>query len=423
MRKLNKLKKQLFWSLISKCPKFIRERIIRSRFEVSYDLDPEIIFKQATTKDEIEQALNLVYESYIDLNYIDANADQLHLTKYLTLPTTAILVIKLKEEVIGTMSIVLDSSLGLPVETTWDIGEYKKNGMNIAEISALTIGKNIKNHKGSLLLPLSKFMTSFCTDILKVDAIVIATIYEVEPFYTDLLLFTKIPDSRGQKHDLVKGTKATCCILELNDPVKRSSHKAYAHKDKKNNLHHYFFECDIPNIKYPKKMLSVQAQLKEKNSAMLELIKEKPHLFFKFGKKDRLIISNLESSQQLSSMCKGAIGNRKDPRLVTMINGRIEKKNLNVSIPVKIADVSESGLKIKLLNQQVDLRIDDEISIKFEKYLSAPAFSAKVMWIEKDKVFGCLIQEKSEHVWHNFYQGVWEEVQGNREKAGYKKGG
>lgn len=421
MKKLNKLKKILFWNLIAKCPKFIRERIIRSRFEVSYDLDPEIIFKQATTKDEIEQALNLVYESYVDLNYIDTNADQLHLTKYLTLPTTAILVIKLKEEVIGTMSIVLDSSLGLPVETTWDIDEYKKNGMNIAEISALTIGKSIKNHKGSLLLPLSKFMIAFCTDILKVDTIIIATIFEVEPFYTDLLLFTKIPDSRGQKHDLVKGTKATCCFLELNDPVKRNSHKAYAHKNKKNNLHHYFFECELPNIKLPKKMLSVQAQLKEKNSAMLDLIKEKPHLFFQFGETDRLVISNLESSQQFFSLCKGTINDRQDPRLVTMIKGRIEKKNLNVSIPVNIADVSERGLKIKLFSNEIDLKVDDEILIKIDKNLFTLSFFAKVMWINKDNVFGCMIQKESKYIWHNLYQILWEEVQGNRED--YKKEG
>lgn len=407
----NKLKKRLFWNLISLCPKFVREKIIRSRFQINYNLDSDLIFKQATTKDEIEQAFNLVYDSYLNLNYIDKNPDQLHLPKYLALPTTAILVIKLKEEVVGTMSIVMDSSLGLPTETTWDISEFKKNGLNIAEISALSIKNKMMHYKGQLLLPLVKLNYLFSRDILNIDGFVIATTCEIVPFYTDLLLYKKLPGIRGRKYDLVKGVKAACCFLKLDDSTYKNYYKVYGAKDKGHNLHHYFYDYESPNIQLPAKMISVQAQLKEKNLIILELLKEKPQLFERFSDKDKLIISNLEPNGQLASLCLGLVSDRRHPRLATMIQGRIEKNESNISMPMKIADVSERGLKIKLLNFDVKLNINDVILIKIAKHLSASTFLAKVIWEEKDIFYGCVIQEKSEHIWRSFYKTLWGELQ------------
>lgn len=417
MKKKNKFKKRLFWNMASLCPKWIREKIVRSRFKIDRNLNSDIVFKLATTKEDIEQALNLVYDAYINLNYIDKNSDQLHLPKYLILPTTTILVIKLKEKVIGTVSIILDSSLGLPSETTWDISEYKKNGMSIGEISALTISKDMRSHAGQLFLPLIKMQHIFCKEFLNLDGVVAATSQEVEAFYTDLLLFKPIANSRGRKHDLVKGNKSSCCFLDLNDPMKKRYEQAYSHREPNQNLHHFFFQCETPNIQFPPKMISIQALLQEKNQAMMELLKEKPHLFTRFSDKDKLIISNLEPGKQLASLDRRAVrrttADRRDPRLMTTIQGRIEKKDLNISTPVKIVEVSQSGLKAKFLYQaDIAIAVDDEISFKLEKRFSTSTFVAKVMWVEKDKAFGCVIQTKSKHLWRHFYETVSCEIQG-----------
>ncbi len=411
----SKFIQRIFWNLILRIPQFLRAKIVRSRFEASYDLDSNLVFKAATTKDEIEQAMNLVYDAYINLNYIDENPDQLHFNKYLTLPTTTILVIKYKEEVVGTMSIVMDSSFGLPTDATWNIGQYRKNGMSIAEISALTIKRTLKSNKGHLLLPLCRLMYHYCTEILKLDGIIIATTFEVEPFYLDLLMFEKIPDSKGQRHSLVKGNKSSCCFLKLDQPLRERYFKIYGHKELKFNLHHYFLIAEIPNIKIPKRVLSIQAQLKEKNQALVELLHDKPHLFNRLSEKEQLIITNLEPEQKLAPMFKG-MSDRKHPRLVTMINGRIEAHDSNLSIPVKIVDVSQSGLKIKLLHSKMDLGLNEKISIKLDRSVSKATFYAEIMWIEKDQAFGCLIDAKSEYNWLNFYNMVWNEVQESTEE-------
>src|SRR4051812_26575137 len=102
------------WKFLNFLPQFMRKKIIRSKFEVNYDLSSDYVFKQAETVQEIEEALHIVYENYTHLGYIDQKEVELHFNAYLCLPTTTILIVKYKDEVIGTMSIVADSSFGLP---------------------------------------------------------------------------------------------------------------------------------------------------------------------------------------------------------------------------------------------------------------------------------------------------------------------
>jgi hypothetical protein len=409
-----KTTQRLFWKLVSLCPRSFRQNAIRNRFNLNESLNPEIIFRQAISQDEIEQSFNLVYEAYIKLNYIDPNIDRLHLTKYLLLPTTTFLVIKEKNEVIGTLSIILDSSLGLPTDTTWNISEYRKKGMNIAEISALSIKKGIKKKSGELLLPFIKLMFSYCMDILKLDGLVIAITEEVESFYTDLLLFKKNSDSNGKSHNLVKGNKSSCCFLELNDKMKNYYHLEYSKEKKSKNLYYYFFELKLVNLKLPPKKLSIQAQNREKNQAMVKLLKEKPHLFSRFNDLDRLIISNLEPTKELDQNREGNIAERKHPRLVTMINCFIEKKGDNILAPIKILDVSESGLKIKTLGNHIDFKINDEISIKLNNNLARFTFEAKILWIE-NLTLGCLILVESENTWGQYYLTILNDFYENEE--------
>ena len=279
MRLINKLKqkkiKRFFWELMLRTPSFLRKRIIRSRFEINYNMNENIVFKQAQSKKEIDTALSLVYEAYLGLKYIDSNVQNLHFTKYLGLPTTVILVIKIGEEVVGTMSIVQDSALGLPCDTTWNLDEVRKKG-KIAEISALCIKKDLKTNKGHLLLPLCKLMHKFCTEILDINVIVLAATHEVEPFYTDLLLFEKIDNITGQKHSLVKGNESTCCYLVLGKSNEDNYYKVYNGKAKSKNLHHFFLIHESSNIEMPNEEEIFTLRTNEKNKNILELFREKP---------------------------------------------------------------------------------------------------------------------------------------------------
>lgn len=149
--------KRKFWAFLRMLPQGLRANYLRRQFEVTACLPENLILKQAETEDEIRQALHIVYESYLSLNYIDPNSAELRMTKYQLLPTTIILIAKNQNEVIGTLSIIMDSSLKLPSDACWDLSEYE-----------------------------------YCKTLLKLDGIVASTAVDVEPFYTDLLMFKRI---------------------------------------------------------------------------------------------------------------------------------------------------------------------------------------------------------------------------------------
>ena len=132
-----------FWSFLNYLPKSFQAKFIRAMFEVDYNLPKELVLKQADTEDEIQQALKLVHDSYVELNYMDPKESELRFSKFHALPTTVILVAKFDDVVVGTISIIPDSSLGLPVDTTWDLGKYRRKGKLIAEISSLAIKKGL----------------------------------------------------------------------------------------------------------------------------------------------------------------------------------------------------------------------------------------------------------------------------------------
>lgn len=60
-----------FWSYLKYLPSALRKKLIRSKFQLADDLPSELELKIAETKSEIEQALKLVHDSYVELGYME----------------------------------------------------------------------------------------------------------------------------------------------------------------------------------------------------------------------------------------------------------------------------------------------------------------------------------------------------------------
>lgn len=276
-KKINKPVRRKIWKIIQHLPTFLRKRIIRSQFEIAYELSSEYVFKLAETDDEIEQALALVHDSYAHLGYIDEKPEGLHFNAHICLPMSSTIVIKHKDEVVGTMSVVPDSPLGLPSEVTWDLQKVKSETPKIAEISCLAIKRTHKSSKGHLLLTLCKFLYEYCTEVAFIDGVVFAATLEVEPFYTDLLLFKRVIKKTGQQHKSVKGNRSTCCFLDFHK-VRQRYIKEYSWRERSKNLFHFFTEFKSPNIRLPEAGTSVRLLLSRKNLSMVRILKRLPTL-------------------------------------------------------------------------------------------------------------------------------------------------
>lgn len=405
-----------FWSYLNYLPKRIRAPLLRTQFQITYDLPKDLVLKQAETKDEITQALNLVYQSYIDFNYIDPNEAKLRLTKYNILPTTFILIAKYGEEVVGTLSIVPDSALGIPSELTFNIDDYRNNNTRIAEISSLAIKRGFRKQRGQLLLPLCKIMYLFCTQILKLDGIIVSTIPNVEAFYTDVLLFEKNKLHTIEPNIYTKGTPTTCCFLPLNESTVNAYKKVYEKKEKKYNLYHFFVEATTENIKMPEPKICFQSYTKQQISTIAELVKVHPELMQNVTEADHLILNNIDVSE-LYSFSKETSGSsqghdRKNKRYHIRQAAWLSAANADQTVEVYIADLSEDGVKL-VLKSPIEIKNNAEVLIFFNYNSRKVKLTAKVLWTKNRKVIGCQILECSSS-WSDFYRAVVEEILDNQ---------
>ncbi len=373
--------------------------IVRSKFTVEYDLPAELQLKQAETEDEIRQALTLVHDSYVELGYMDPVEMRLRFSKYLALPTTVILIAKWNDEVVGTISIIADSALGLPSESSWPIHSIRNQGLLIAEISSLAIKKDYRMRRGKLLLPLCKLMYRYCLDILKLDGIIASTTTEVEAFYTDVLLFKTLKQAKGFKHDLVKGNPSICCFLPVGKQWENLFVKAYGNKPIEKNLHHFFAVAETPQIKLPKNKISLQSFFNEKNAALTSLIKNEASLLQDLSARDTLILQNLRSDNKVRF---SKDRNRLDVRLEAWVF----LKSTEPPIKAQILNISSSGLQLRLLNIKLQNLINQELLLVYEHQGQMNACQMKVVWQEYPSRLGCHILDKLD-LWTKMNEEIW----------------
>jgi hypothetical protein len=400
-----------FWSFLRFMPSAIRARVIRAKFDIRYDLSADYVLKQAESQDEIQSALNIVHDAYTRLGYIDEHPERVHFNAFICLPTTTILIVKFKDEVVGTMSIVADSGIGLPSEITWDLQQIRSETMKIGEVSALAIKRSHKTSRGHLLLMLCKLMYEFGTQILDLDGVVIAATVEAEPFYTDLLLFKKVVAKTGQRHMAVKGNSSTCCFVNFKK-VRADYLSIYGNKRRDKNLYHFFTEFVSPNFKLPEKTLSLHGLLHAKNQAVLKLLAESESLKLGLTFKQKLALANTDPSHRIEHAIdlKETGELRMNPRVVIRsVGALIYHGPTDLVIQGAFIDVSASGFQIKTVAPNAAVKVGDLHIVVVRLASEAFSVSATVRWFS-GPVFGFEVDEESRSGWKKFAALAFAEI-------------
>jgi len=413
-----------FWSFLKFAPKALRQHFIRTKFEVDLNLPPEITLKQAETEEEIRQALNIVHDSYVELEYMDPTESQLRFSKFHALPTTVILVAKWEDEVIGTLSIIPDSALGLPADMTWSLDKFRKNGKVIAEISSLAIKKDFRMRRGKLLMPLCKIMYLYCTKLLKLDGIVIATTMEVEPFYTDILLFKKVVATTGQEHKLVKGNPSSCCYLELDDKLIESYRKIYSKKPLNRNLYHFFMHHNTTNIHLPVQKQCIQSYMIQKNSSQAQIMKDHRSLTHEFSDSDKQVIKNLDITGTFTEPLASGITDegptRTNPRAEIRAQAWCFFENDRQPLLCRIMDISKTGFKMILKKSDRNVNKEDQFILVLDFHGKLIQCKAEIKWIQSQTKAGCHVLEPSKG-WDQLMEEILIEVNSDHKVVPLRK--
>jgi hypothetical protein len=93
----------------------------------------------AASREERAAAFRLVYQSYLRSGLGEPNQYQMRVTPYHLLPTTEIFLATCHGEPIFTMTLVIDGTLGLPMECVYadEVARRREEGLKLGEVSCL----------------------------------------------------------------------------------------------------------------------------------------------------------------------------------------------------------------------------------------------------------------------------------------------
>ncbi len=99
----------------------------------------------ATKKEHFEAAFKLVYREYLKKGYCSSNPSEMRITVYSALPDTAAFCLWRQNTLLGTASLIIDSPVGLPIESTYsnEIKTLRLQGRKLSEVSLLALNSDV----------------------------------------------------------------------------------------------------------------------------------------------------------------------------------------------------------------------------------------------------------------------------------------
>jgi hypothetical protein len=168
----------------------------------------------ARSRNEIWQALSLVYENYLESGLIEPNPLRARVLRHHALRTTEVLVARVRNEVFATASVIRDSALGFPIESVYprEIEWLRTQGLNLAEVSCLA------DRRGQTSRSAVNDLMAFIAQSAKlrgVDQLLIAVHPRHAKFYSRFLGFEVFGGLRD--YEAVRGNPAVGLCLDLNN--------------------------------------------------------------------------------------------------------------------------------------------------------------------------------------------------------------
>ena len=231
-------------------PRESRFAVYRNFVDCDPAPDERLVLKIAETQEELEACFTLLHDAYVGSKFMRPDPSGMRVTIYHALPTTTTLCAKYDGEVVGTLSLIRESVLGFPLQRIFDLTALREKKGNIAEVSALAIHRRFRRTGGTILFPLMKFMYEYCTTFFDTRHLVIAVNPSHIEMYESLLFFKRLTQNVVENYDFVNGAPAIGATLDLST-APEIFRQHYSSKPPKRNLHAFFTEVKLPNIKLP----------------------------------------------------------------------------------------------------------------------------------------------------------------------------
>jgi hypothetical protein len=179
----------------------------------------EVIYKVASTCEELQAAFRLVYRAYLRAGLGDPNPYQMRVTPYHLLPSTEVFVAvahgpETHGEVISTVSLVMDGELGLPMELVYgrEIAQRRERGLVLGEVTCLADRRRRFRRFFAVFCQLTRLLAQYAR-YQGVDQLVVAVHPKHARFYSRYMCFQPMGGLR--KYPTVRDRPAVAMCLDL----------------------------------------------------------------------------------------------------------------------------------------------------------------------------------------------------------------
>ena len=115
----------------------------------------ELVARPAANIEEMRTAYHLLYREYLKRGYCEESPAQMHYNYFSVLPDTRMFVLMMRGEIVGSVSLFLDSPCGLPMESTFhlEVDRFRKPQVRLAEVGLLALKKDHFNKRSFSPIP------------------------------------------------------------------------------------------------------------------------------------------------------------------------------------------------------------------------------------------------------------------------------
>ncbi len=127
-------------------PKWIRHRVIRRAVHYPWSRLDKLYIEIAHDAHGYEAAFRLVHDAYVERGWIKPQPSGMWRTAHQALPEATVLVLHDGEDYVGTVTLVADSELGLPIDHTYptEMAGRRGTGKRLVEVGSLAVARSVR---------------------------------------------------------------------------------------------------------------------------------------------------------------------------------------------------------------------------------------------------------------------------------------
>lgn len=175
----------------------------------------DVQFELACDTPTLDAAFRLVHDQYVRRKYLDPHPTGWRLSVHNALPGTRVFVARAADRVVGTVTLIEDSPLGLPMDEIYraELAPLRRHGRRLAEVSGLALDAQGRPGRLPVVMHLMRTLVIYAAALTELDDLCIAVNPRHVEFYERLLHFERVGPLRA--FGKVNGAPAYALRLDL----------------------------------------------------------------------------------------------------------------------------------------------------------------------------------------------------------------